>query len=306
MQRTCVKCPREIAATANEGLDGILVELPAPLACRTNLPFTANLYRIETLFGTNSPFILPEGRHRIMGRIRNVESGLIVRTCQLRYTVAVRRCKGLPKLKSKQLRISCTAGALWGSKCAFKCRDERLFLSHRDPIVCNDDLQWQGHKPECVDYDTYGKIVEHLADFSLLFKSRLNFNLIFLVCFVRLLLHVEEMLTNDQSNSIEEAYCSRPEEPANGHYACGTSGSAQDTSDSHLLDSGSVCQVKCDRSYSIPLHLYQMSTIECQNGNWNVTGIEVCYKEQPMRRLALRRHHKRGKFKRTVEQPTKD
>lgn len=157
-----MKCPREIVATARPELDGILVELPAPLSCRTNLPFTSNLYRIETLFAIDVPFLLPEGRHRIIGKIRNVESGLIVRSCPLRYTVVVRRCKAFPRIKSKQLRMSCTAGLLWGSKCAFKCRDARLFLSHRNPFICNDDLQWQGHEPQCVDYDTYGEFCHFL------------------------------------------------------------------------------------------------------------------------------------------------
>lgn len=153
-----MKCPREIISAARTELDGILVDLPAPLSCRTNLPFTSNLYRIETLFGPDAlPFILPEGRHRIIGKIRNVETGLIVRSCQLRYTVIVRRCKGFPKIKNKQLKMSCTAGVLWGSKCAFKCRDDRFFLSHREPIVCNDDLEWHGHEPKCMDYDTYGE-----------------------------------------------------------------------------------------------------------------------------------------------------
>lgn len=156
--RTCVKCPGAIFRTAHAELDGILVDLPAPLSCKTNLPFTSNLYRIETLFGPDSlSFILPEGRHRIIGRIRNVESGLIVRSCHLRYNIAVRRCRGFPKIKNNQLKMSCTAGMLWGSKCAFNCRDERLFLSHRKPIVCNDDLHWHGHEPKCMDYDTYGK-----------------------------------------------------------------------------------------------------------------------------------------------------
>lgn len=66
--------------------------------------------------------------------------------------------------------MSCTAGMLWGSKCAFKCKDERLFLSHREPFVCNDDLQWQGNEPDCVDYDTYGKLV---GDFVDIFKQNL-------------------------------------------------------------------------------------------------------------------------------------
>lgn len=158
MNQTCVKCPREIVTTTLAERDGIIVDLPAPLACRTNLPFVSSLYRIETLFGPNAqPFILPEGRHRFIGKIRNVETGLIERSCQLRYNVVVRRCNGFPIIQNKQLKMSCTAGKLLGSKCAFKCRDEHLFLSHREPIVCDDDLQWHGVEPQCVDYDTYGE-----------------------------------------------------------------------------------------------------------------------------------------------------
>lgn len=151
--RTCVKCPHEIVAIAREGLDGILVEPPAPLSCKTNLPFTSNLYRIETLFGPDLPFLLPEGKHRVIGKIRNIETGLIVRSCLLRYHVIVRRCKGYPLVKSKQLKMSCTAGTVLGSKCAFKCKNEQKDLSHRRPMVCNESLQWEGHEPKCLDYN---------------------------------------------------------------------------------------------------------------------------------------------------------
>lgn len=150
-RRTCVRCPREIIAVARDGLDGILVEPPAPLACKTNLPFTSKLFKIETLFGPELPFVLPEGKHKIIGKIRNIETGLIVRSCLLRYNVIVRRCSHLPHVKSEHLKMSCTAGTIWGSKCAFQCKDHGTHLSHREPLVCNDNLEWQGHVPECID-----------------------------------------------------------------------------------------------------------------------------------------------------------
>lgn len=108
------------------------------------------------------------------------------------------------------------------------------------------------------------------------------------------------MVTNDQPNNNGVNFCTRPDEPANGHYLCETNNVAQDIGSTELLSTGSVCQVKCNTSYSIPLHLYQMSMIECKNGNWNISGIEVCYKEQPIRRHLARRHHKRDKFRRTT------
>lgn len=150
--RKCfLKCPEEIEAVAREGLDGILVIPPAPRACRTDLPFHPDLYKIETLFGPDLPFLLPEGKHKIIGRIRNIESGLVVKVCQLRYNVTVRRCTGFPQITSKHLRMSCTAGRIWGSKCAFKCKNRHAVLSHREPIICNENEEWIGTEPECIE-----------------------------------------------------------------------------------------------------------------------------------------------------------
>lgn len=148
--RTCVKCPGLITAIAREGLDGILMNPPAPLACKTSLPFADNLYKVETLFGPDLPFVLPQGNHQMIGKIRNVETGLVVRSCLLKYNVIVSRCRGLPHIKNKNLRMSCTAGAIWGSKCAFECRNKAKHLSHREPLVCSEGLQWVGEEPECI------------------------------------------------------------------------------------------------------------------------------------------------------------
>lgn len=110
--------------------------------------------------------------------------------------------------------------------------------------------------------------------------------------------HAEETFAGNQTNNNgEENYCTRPDEPANGHFLCDTNNVVQDTGNTHLLGTGSICQAKCVPTYSIPLHLQRMSIIECQNGNWNITGIELCYKEQPMRRHLARRLHKREKHR---------
>lgn len=94
--------------------------------------------------------MLPQGRHGFIAKIRNVESGLIIRSCHLKYNVIVRHCHGLPQLKNKNVKLSCTAGKIWGSKCAFECKNVEENLSHYEPIVCNDDLEWEGQEPECV------------------------------------------------------------------------------------------------------------------------------------------------------------
>lgn len=104
-------------------------------------------------------------------------------------------------------------------------------------------------------------------------------------------------MTNNQSNNDGQQYCLRPDELENGNYLCETNNVVHDTSNSHLLSTGSICQIKCNPLYSIPLHLYQMSSIVCQNGKWNITGIEVCYKEQPIRRHIARRRHRKERFK---------
>lgn len=146
---TCLKCPKEITAIAREGLDGILVDPPAPLSCKTNLPFSQNLYRTETLFSTEYSFVLPHGKHTLIAKIRDLETGLIVHSCHLKYNVIVPRCQPL-HLRNKHLRIFCTAGTIWGSKCAFECKAEGTHISHNQPITCNENLEWTGHEPECI------------------------------------------------------------------------------------------------------------------------------------------------------------
>lgn len=149
-RRQCVRCPGTINAIARKGFDGILVEMPAPLSCKTNLPFAHHLYQIETLFGPELSFGLPHGQHSFIGKIRNVETGLVVRSCRLKYNVIVRRCERFPQLKRQNVRMLCTAQNIWGSECAFECKNETDTLSHHEPIVCDDNLKWIGEEPECI------------------------------------------------------------------------------------------------------------------------------------------------------------
>lgn len=149
LRKECVKCPIEVEAVAPRGYDGIFVEPPAALACRTSLPYSTDLFRIETLFGPELNFVLPEGHHKFIGKIRNVENGRIVRSCLLKYHVHVRRCPNLPRYNGRKLKMSCSAGTIWGSKCAFECRTDGTHLSHNEPMICNADLQWDGSVPEC-------------------------------------------------------------------------------------------------------------------------------------------------------------
>lgn len=96
----------------------------------------------------------------------------------------------------------------------------------------------------------------------------------------------------------DEESCSQPEPPANGRFICNTRNTELDNNERQLnanivdayktLSSGSVCHVQCNRSYSIPYHLYQFSTIHCINGAWNATDIEFCYKKEPKRRHSSR------------------
>lgn len=167
LHRVCVKCPDEIVAIAREGLDGILVEPPAPLACKTNLPFSHDLYEIETLFGPELRFVLPEGRHKFIAKVRNLETGLIVRSCLLKYRVIVRRCKELPRLKSRNLKMSCTAGTIWGSKCAFQCKNPATEVSHNEPMVCDETLNWVGHQPDCIRTEEAGISLDCFDKFSI-------------------------------------------------------------------------------------------------------------------------------------------
>lgn len=130
-------------------MDGILFEPPAPISCTTNLPFSRDLYQIETLFGSQYRFVLPHGRHTLFGKIRNMESGLVEQTCPLKFNVVVRRCQRYIQ-KSPDMKMSCSSGTIWGSSCSFDCMNPNLELNHHEPMMCGDTLDWIGEEPECI------------------------------------------------------------------------------------------------------------------------------------------------------------
>lgn len=147
--KVCVKCPAEIRSVARQGMDGVMVEPPAPVSCATNLPFSSDLYRIETLFGARFMFVLPHGRHTLFAKIRNMRNGLVEATCPLRYDVVVKRCPRY-RQRNPNVRMICSAGPIWGSSCTFACRNTRAQLSHQEPVICNENSEWIGQEPNCM------------------------------------------------------------------------------------------------------------------------------------------------------------
>lgn len=262
--RPCVKCPREITAIAPEGFDGVYVDPPKPLSCKTNLPFARDLYQMETLFGPELPFVLPPGRHSLFVKIRDLDAGLIVGSCHLKYNVIVRRCKS-PRLKHRKMSMYCTAGNVWGSKCAFQCKRDNEILTHQESIICNDNSQWIGHIPTCVRDD----------------NNNLNF-----------LANTISDVYEPESNAQIDDSCAQPEPLANGQFKCHEKNRVNAEEDNLTLPSGSICKAQCNKHHSIPFELQPMAIIECRNGVWNRThsDIELCYHNHPIRRHIAPRH----------------
>lgn len=176
--RACVKCPGEIMAIAKQGLDGFIVEPPAPISCTTHLPFSRDLYQIETLFGNQFMFVLPHGKHSIFGKIRNMETGLIEHTCSLKYNVLVKHCAHY-HLKNPHLKMKCSTGTIWGSSCSFECHNPNAQVSHQEPIVCSETSEWIGQEPTCLTEMEYGKKFPNILQFEVLILKQL-----FYFCFV--------------------------------------------------------------------------------------------------------------------------
>lgn len=260
-RQPCVKCPREITAIAPEGFDGVYVDPPKPLSCKTNLPFARDLYQMETLFGPELPFVLPPGRHSLFVKIRDLDAGLIVGSCHLKYHVIVRRCKH-PRLKHRKMSMFCTAGNVWGSKCAFQCKREHDILTHHESIVCNEDSQWTGQIPTCIrDID---------------FSIRPNY----------FLDNTISDVYEPESNAQIDDSCAQPEPLPNGQFKCYVENRMNAAENNRTLPTGSICKAHCNEHHSIPFGLQSMAIIECQNGIWNRThsDIELCYHNYPIRR----------------------
>lgn len=119
-----------------------------PIACSSGLPYSSNLYHIETLFSSiGNSIILTEGSHELFARIRNSRTGNLIRTCYLKYEIIVIRCKPFVPL-SENVQAICSLGDLWGSECRFRCKNN-MELYGRESVTCEDSGVWSGAQPEC-------------------------------------------------------------------------------------------------------------------------------------------------------------
>lgn len=98
-------------------------------------------------------FILPQGTHSFIAKIRNKQTGEEEHTCLLKYKVIVRQCIRY-RPRDRNLKVKCSLGNIWGSKCSFSCKNGGM-LSHTDPVACDDDLEWFGDEPTCsnIEYE---------------------------------------------------------------------------------------------------------------------------------------------------------
>lgn len=76
-----------------------------------------------------------------------------------------------------------------------------------------------------------------------------------------------------------------PPRPANGKYSCELSPHANFLIAGRHLPPSSICRIQCDPLYTIPYHLRVLSVIECENGAWNMTMIDFCYRTRPQRHM---------------------
>lgn len=72
-------------------------------------------------------------------------------------------------------------------------------------------------------------------------------------------------------------YCRVPDHPTNGRYSCEMSSEGDDHP---TLISGSVCRINCNPSYSIPMNLHRFGLIQCLDGAWNATTMDVCQRQR--------------------------
>ncbi|XP_058829262.1 uncharacterized protein LOC131688769 [Topomyia yanbarensis] len=238
----CIKCPAEKTAIARKGLDGVLIEPPMLTTCR-NQPISRDLYELETLFGAKFNFILPHsnggGPFSFLAKIVNKRSGKSILTCELRYKVIVKQC-GRYHPKSKDLKVACDLGHIWGSKCAFHCRNDG-FLSKQDAYVeCSEDQTWEGDEPYCV----YNDVSDDYAY---------------------------------DSDTPPGSDCSYLIPPNNGRFACEMKPSTGSSNDLYVPD-GTMCRIKCNDHYDIPGHLRPASVFSCHGGRWNSTMKHFCHK----------------------------
>lgn len=238
----CIKCPAEKTAIARKGLDGVLIEPPMLTTCR-NQPISRDLYELETLFGTKLNFILPHsnggGPFSFLAKIVNKRSGKVVQTCDLRYKVIVKQC-GKYYPKNKDLKVACDLGNIWGSRCNFHCRNGG-YLSRQNAFVeCSEEQTWQGEEPHCM----YNEVSNDYAY---------------------------------DSDAPPTSDCTYLIPPNNGRFACEMNPSAVSSNDLYVPN-GTVCRIKCNEHFEIPVQLQAASVFHCEEGRWNSTMKHFCHK----------------------------
>uniref|UniRef100_A0A8D8ESR9 (northern house mosquito) hypothetical protein n=3 Tax=Culex pipiens TaxID=7175 RepID=A0A8D8ESR9_CULPI len=236
----CIKCPAEKTAIARKGLDGVLIEPPMLTTCR-NQPISRDLYELETLFGNKFNFVLPHSAggvpYSFLARVVNARSGKVVQTCDLRYKVIVKQC-GRYHPKSKDLKVACDLGQIWGSKCTFHCRNGGYLSAPGAFVECSEEQTWEGEEPYC----SYNEVSDDYA------------------------YDTDTQLGSD---------CTYQIPPNNGRFACEikpTSGNDL------YVPTGTVCRIKCNDHFEIPPHLRSASVFECHEGRWNSTMRHFCHK----------------------------
>lgn len=165
---TCFKCPSEQLFIAPKGTDAVIIKnLPVITNCH-NQALSRDHYKLKALAG-DTPFLLPAGSHSFLAQIVNKQTEVVEQLCTLKYRVMVHRCPTYTP-QNKGLRIKCASENLWGSSCAFTCRDGG-YMSQPGQVLCNDHLEWSGEEPYC---HYHGKI----RGLSWLWKSLSKFTLI--------------------------------------------------------------------------------------------------------------------------------
>lgn len=145
--KLCIKCPVERIMIAKRGVDGVLVDIPQLTTCNDR-PIAKTIYDLETLFSNKHHFILPRGSHTFIGQVISKKNYTVEHICLLKYKIIVRVC-GPFIPQNENVKVKCDMADIWGSRCTFSCRNNGI-LTHREPVVCNDNLQWQGAEPECI------------------------------------------------------------------------------------------------------------------------------------------------------------
>uniref|UniRef100_A0A182R6M0 Sushi domain-containing protein n=1 Tax=Anopheles funestus TaxID=62324 RepID=A0A182R6M0_ANOFN len=242
----CISCPPERTAIARKGLDGVMIEPPCLSTCNGR-PISKELYELETLFGPRANFVLPHSNgppYSFMAKVVSKQTGNTVLTCDLRYRVIVKQCKRY-KPKNRDLKVSCSLGNIWGSRCTFHCRSGGYLSRPNSFVECGEDELWEGEEPFCTFNDVSD---DYAAD-------------------------------SDTLNVAGDCQLDIP--PENGRFACDLKDN-ESASNELAVPNGTACQVKWNDGYHIPGHLQPATYFGCNDGRWNNTMRHFCYKPTPM------------------------